>query len=378
MHERFIRLRRVEAVPSPAGLLPGEIIKRPLRARVSRGNGSYSSKGEFAVPKDTSEGFVQEYFEDTNLAENWQSGAFGESLDSPAKMYVREIGRRPLLTAVQEVDLAKRIERGNEASSRFEESPLETTKDLQAQISQGNEARVVLTESNLRLVVSVATRRYMNRGLPFLDLVQEGNIGLMRAVDRYEWRRGFRFSTYAYWWIRQAMSRAVADHSRIIRVPVHMNEFISGVIRAEAKLANELNREPTMRELADSMSTETDRIALAKRAILEPISLESPVGDNQDATVGDFIEDKDLPDLTESASLSLLEGQVGEVLDSLTAKEGKVIRLRFGVGGQGIMTLGDIGLLLGVSRERVRQIESTALKKLRHPSRANRLKSYIE
>jgi RNA polymerase primary sigma factor len=244
-------------------------------------------------------------------------------------------------------------------------------------IDRGNEARRRLIESNLRLVVSVA-RRYMNRGIALGDLIQEGNIGLMRAVEKFDYRRGFKFSTYATWWIRQAVSRALADHSRTIRVPVHMVETINRYVRLSATLQQDLGREPTVDEIAEAMEVPAERVREIVRILPQPISLESTVGDEQDAVLGDFVIDESLPEMDDAAAKVLLKGQVEGVLATLTPRERRVVELRFGLEGDKLYTLSEIGAELGVTRERIRQIETKALRKLRHPSRSRRLREFTD
>jgi len=305
-----------------------------------------------------------------------ESEAFSEALP----LYLQEIGRVPLLTGAAEVELAKAIEAGNEAKAALGDEQTRSTDEterLEDVADRGNLARRRLVESNLRLVVSVA-RRYMNRGIPLGDLIQEGNIGLMRAVEKFDYRRGFKFSTYATWWIRQAVSRALADHSRTIRVPVHMVETINKYVRMSSSLQQELGREPTVDEIAKAMETTPERIREIIRILPQPMSLESSVGDEQDATLADFVEDENLPDMDEVASRTMLRLQVEGVLETLSPRERRVVELRFGLEGDKLYTLSEIGQELGVTRERIRQIETKALRKLRHPSRSQRLRDYAD
>jgi len=275
------------------------------------------------------------------------------ALTDPVRMYLKEIGQIPLLTAEEEIKLAKSIERGDE------------------------KARKKLIQSNLRLVVSIA-KRYIGRGLSFLDLIQEGNQGLMRAVEKYDWRRGYKFSTYATWWIRQAVTRAIADQARTIRIPVHMVETINRIYRASRKLMQELDREPTAEEIADELGMTTARVREILKIAQSTTSLEKPVGDDGDSLLGDFIQDTSRPSPDESASRELLKENIKEVLDTLTEREAKVLKMRFGLDGYKPMTLEEVGKAFGVTRERVRQIECKALRKLKHPSRRKKLQDYLE
>jgi len=305
-----------------------------------------------------------------------ESEAFSEALP----LYLQEIGRVPLLTGAAEVELAKAIEAGNEAAVLLGDGQTRSEEELDRlrdAVAIGALARCRLVESNLRLVVSVA-RRYMNRGIPLGDLIQEGNIGLMRAVEKFDYRRGFKFSTYATWWIRQAVSRALADHSRTIRVPVHMVETINKYVRLSSSLQQELGREATVDEIAAAMEVTPDRVREIVRILPQPMSLESSVGEEQDATLADFVEDENAPDMDEAASRIMLRLQVEGVLSTLSPRERRVVELRFGLEGDKLYTLSEIGQELGVTRERIRQIETKALRKLRHPSRAKRLREFTE
>ena len=275
------------------------------------------------------------------------------SLDDPVRMYLKEIGRVPLLTAEQEKEYAKRIEAGDE------------------------EAKRLLAEANLRLVVSIA-KRYVGRGMLFLDLIQEGNLGLIKAVEKFDYRKGFKFSTYATWWIRQAITRAIADQARTIRIPVHMVETINKLIRVSRQLLQELGREPTPEEIAVEMDLPVERVREIMKIAQEPVSLETPIGEEEDSHLGDFIEDLDAPAPAEAASFIMLSEQLDEVLESLTPREQKVLRLRFGLDDGRTRTLEEVGKVFGVTRERIRQIEAKALRKLRHPSRSKKLKDFLE
>ncbi|WP_406678012.1 RNA polymerase sigma factor RpoD [Moorella sp. ACPs] len=275
------------------------------------------------------------------------------AIDDPVRMYLKEIGRVPLLTPEEEIELAKRMEQGDE------------------------EAKRRLAEANLRLVVSIA-KRYVGRGMLFLDLIQEGNLGLIKAVEKFDYRKGYKFSTYATWWIRQAITRAIADQARTIRIPVHMVETINKLIRVQRQLLQELGRDPTPEEIAREMDVPVERVREIMKIAQEPVSLETPIGEEEDSHLGDFIEDEDAQAPAEAASFMLLREQLEEVLDSLTPREKRVLRLRFGLDDGRARTLEEVGQEFGVTRERIRQIEAKALRKLRHPSRSKKLKDYLE
>ncbi len=293
------------------------------------------------------------------------------SLDDPVRMYLREIGRVPLLSAAEEVSLAKRMERGK----------IERQKPLALQslrsIYDGEEAQRRLTEANLRLVVSVA-KKYIGRGMSLLDLIQEGNIGLIRAVEKFDYTKGYKFSTYATWWIRQAITRAIADQARTIRIPVHMVETINRLIRTSRRLLQELGREPTADEIAEEMMISPEKVREIIKVSQEPVSLETPIGEEDDSHLGDFIEDHGALAPAEAASHQLLKEQVKDALNGLTQREQEVLRLRFGLDDGRSRTLEEVGKEFRVTRERIRQIEAKALRKLRHPSRSRRLKDYLD
>ncbi|MFC2287859.1 MAG: RNA polymerase sigma factor RpoD [Selenomonas sp.] len=277
----------------------------------------------------------------------------GISIDDPVRMYLKEIGRVPLLSADEEIALAKRMEAGDE------------------------KAQKELAEANLRLVVSIA-KRYVGRGMLFLDLIQEGNLGLIKAVEKFDYNKGYKFSTYATWWIRQAITRAIADQARTIRIPVHMVETINKLIRVSRQLLQQLGREPSPEEIAEAMEISVERVREIMKIAQEPVSLETPIGEEEDSHLGDFIEDQDAPAPAEAASFMLLKEQLEEVLDTLTEREERVLRLRFGLDDGRARTLEEVGQNFGVTRERIRQIEAKALRKLRHPSRSRKLKDFLD
>jgi len=298
----------------------------------------------------------------------------------PVRMYLKEIGRVSLLSAEEEVDLAKRIEAGLAASVMLREpAALDTRRRLELRrIERGGQyARRRLVESNLRLVVSIA-KRYLGRGLLFLDLIQEGNLGLIRAVEKFDYTKGYKFSTYATWWIRQAITRAIADQARTIRVPVHMVETINKLVRTQRELLQQLGREPTLEEVGAKLEMSPERVEEILAIAQEPISLESPVGEEEDSNLGDFIEDADAIVPLDAATFKLLREQLDGVLDTLTERERKVVELRFGMVDGQPRTLEEVGSAFGVTRERIRQIESKTLSKLRHPARSQQLRDYLD
>ncbi|MGK0551709.1 RNA polymerase sigma factor RpoD [Enterococcus faecalis] len=281
------------------------------------------------------------------------SAPTGVKINDPVRMYLKEIGRVQLLTAAEEVELALKIEEGDQ------------------------EAKQRLAEANLRLVVSIA-KRYVGRGMQFLDLIQEGNMGLMKAVEKFDYRKGFKFSTYATWWIRQAITRAIADQARTIRIPVHMVETINKLIRIQRQLLQDLGREPTPEEIGAEMDLPTEKVREILKIAQEPVSLETPIGEEDDSHLGDFIEDQEATSPAEHAAYELLKEQLEDVLDTLTDREENVLRLRFGLDDGRTRTLEEVGKVFGVTRERIRQIEAKALRKLRHPSRSKQLKDFLE
>ena len=277
----------------------------------------------------------------------------GVSIEDPVRMYLKEIGKVPLLSAEEEITLAKRMEEGDEAAKKR------------------------LAEANLRLVVSIA-KRYVGRGMLFLDLIQEGNLGLIKAVEKFDYRKGYKFSTYATWWIRQAITRAIADQARTIRIPVHMVETINKLIRVSRQLLQELGREPQPEEIAEEMGMSVERVREILKISQEPVSLETPIGEEEDSHLGDFIQDDNVPVPADAAAFTLLKEQLVEVLGTLTEREQKVLRLRFGLDDGRARTLEEVGKEFNVTRERIRQIEAKALRKLRHPSRSRKLKDYLD
>ena len=316
----------------------------------------------------------------------------GVSVEDPVRMYLKEIGKVPLLSAEEEINLAQRMEEGNVATekiqllkARMEEAEdeaekaeiQEEIKAMQKDIDLGSDAKKRLAEANLRLVVSIA-KRYVGRGMLFLDLIQEGNLGLIKAVEKFDYRKGYKFSTYATWWIRQAITRAIADQARTIRIPVHMVETINKLIRVSRQLLQELGREPSPEEIAAEMNMPVDRVREILKISQEPVSLETPIGEEEDSHLGDFIKDDNVPVPADAAAFTLLKEQLEEVLGTLTEREQKVLTLRFGLEDGRARTLEEVGKEFNVTRERIRQSEAKALRKLRHPSRSRKLKDYLE
>ena len=298
----------------------------------------------------------------------------------PVRMYLKEIGRVSLLTAQEEVSLAQRIEKGVFAEAKLEDRSKfndEQLRELRWEVIDGHRAKRHLVEANLRLVVSIA-KRYVGRGMAFLDLIQEGNLGLIRAVEKFDYAKGFKFSTYATWWIRQAITRAIADQARTIRIPVHMVETINKLARIQRQLLQDLGREPTAEEIAEQMEVTTEKVREIQKISQEPVSLETPIGEEEDSHLGDFIEDSDAVVPLEKASFRLLQEQLESVLHTLDERSREVIRLRFGLDDGQPRTLEEVGKKFGVTRERIRQIESKTLSKLRHPSRSQKLRDYLE
>ena len=315
----------------------------------------------------------------------------GVSIEDPVRMYLKEIGKVPLLSAEEEIELAKNMEAGAVAKEKIailksrEENATEEElaeikeeiKNLQKDLDAGDEAKKRLAEANLRLVVSIA-KRYVGRGMLFLDLIQEGNLGLIKAVEKFDYRKGYKFSTYATWWIRQAITRAIADQARTIRIPVHMVETINKLIRVSRQLLQELGREPSPEEIAAEMNLPVERVREILKISQEPVSLETPIGEEEDSHLGDFIQDDNVPVPADAAAFTILKEQLEEVLGTLTEREQKVLTLRFGLEDGRARTLEEVGKEFNVTRERIRQIEAKALRKLRHPSRSRKLKDYLE
>ena len=315
----------------------------------------------------------------------------GVSIEDPVRMYLKEIGKVPLLSAEEEIELAKNMEAGAVAKEKIailksrEENATEEElaeikeeiKNLQKDLDAGDEAKKRLAEANLRLVVSIA-KRYVGRGMLFLDLIQEGNLGLIKAVEKFDYRKGYKFSTYATWWIRQAITRAIADQARTIRIPVHMVETINKLIRVSRQLLQELGREPSPEEIAAEINMPVERVREILKISQEPVSLETPIGEEEDSHLGDFIQDDNVPVPADAAAFTLLKEQLEEVLGTLTEREQKVLTLRFGLEDGRARTLEEVGKEFNVTRERIRQIEAKALRKLRHPSRSRKLKDYLE
>ena len=316
----------------------------------------------------------------------------GVSVEDPVRMYLKEIGKVPLLSADEEIELAQKMEAGSVAvekipllKERLAETGDEQEKEeiqaeikaLQLDVDRGSDAKKRLAEANLRLVVSIA-KRYVGRGMLFLDLIQEGNLGLIKAVEKFDYRKGYKFSTYATWWIRQAITRAIADQARTIRIPVHMVETINKLIRVSRQLLQELGREPTPEEIAEEMKMPVERVREILKISQEPVSLETPIGEEEDSHLDDFIKDDNVPVPADAATFTLLKEQLEEVLGTLTEREQKVLTLRFGLEDGRARTLEEVGKEFNVTRERIRQIEAKALRKLRHPSRSRKLKDYLE
>ena len=325
---------------------------------------------------------IEEIPEEEVVDPNAMADSFGT--DDPVRMYLKEIGKVNLLTSEEEIALAQKMDAGNAAKEQLEELekageeiPEETRTELNKLIKEGEKAKQKLAEANLRLVVSIANR-YVGRGMQFLDLIQEGNLGLIKAVEKFDYTKGYKFSTYATWWIRQAITRAIADQARTIRIPVHMVETINKVIRVSRQLLQELGHDPTPEEIAAEMNMPAERVREILKIAQEPVSLETPIGEEEDSHLGDFIPDEDASEPAEAASFTLLKEQLVEVLSTLTPREEKVLKLRFGIEDGRTRTLEEVGKEFNVTRERIRQIEAKALRKLRHPSRSKKLRDFLD
>ncbi len=336
---------------------------------------------ELAEDGEPAPGEMEELTEEEIVDPAAMMDAFGS--DDPVRMYLKEIGKVNLLTSDEEVELAQAMGAGNEARSQLEELeqageevPAEVREELEKIIKKGETAKQRLAEANLRLVVSIA-KRYVGRGMQFLDLIQEGNLGLIKAVEKFDYVKGFKFSTYATWWIRQAITRAIADQARTIRIPVHMVETINKVIRVSRQLLQELGHDPSPEEIAKDMGMPVDKVREILKIAQEPVSLETPIGEEEDSHLGDFIPDEDASEPAEAASFTLLKEQLVAVLGTLTPREEKVLKLRFGLEDGRTRTLEEVGKEFNVTRERIRQIEAKALRKLRHPSRSKKLKDFL-
>ena len=318
-----------------------------------------------------------------NVRKRSADGSVTMLTGDPVRMYLKEIGKVPLLTAAEEIDLAMKIEAGVEATEKLEADDageIELDRRERRRLGRieqmGLDAKQQLIEANLRLVVSIA-KRYVGRGMLFLDLIQEGNLGLIRAVEKFDYKKGFKFSTYATWWIRQAITRAIADQARTIRIPVHMVETINKVIRVSRQLLQELGHDPTPEEISEEMNMPVDKVREILKIAQEPVSLETPIGEEEDSHLGDFIPDEGASEPSEAASFTLLKEQLVDVLSTLTPREEKVLKLRFGIEDGRTRTLEEVGKEFNVTRERIRQIEARALRKLRHPSRSKKLKDFL-
>jgi RNA polymerase primary sigma factor len=382
------RKKGATAVAEPVPVTLEELKKKLITRGKSQGSLTYEEiSSTFDVLDEVSPEQLDEFFEEITAAgielvdeqkdekpeaereeEAEETITDGLSLDDPVRMYLKEIGRVPLLSMEQEKSLAMRIEAGE----------LEARRDGAGDsriVDNGEEAKRQLTEANLRLVVSIA-KKYVGRGMLFLDLIQEGNLGLIRAVEKFDYRKGYKFSTYATWWIRQAITRALADQARTIRIPVHMVETINRLIKVSRQLLQELGREPSVEEIAEAMALTPEKVREVMKISQEPISLETPIGEEEDSHLGDFIEDQEAVAPAEAASVMLLKEKMQDVLQNLTERERKVLVLRFGLEDGHQRTLEEVGQEFGVTRERIRQIEAKALRKLRHPSRGKALKDY--
>ena len=329
---------------------------------------------------DTSKDAEEDFQSDALARKEDELAARSAGTGDPVKMYLKSIGRVPLLTAIEEVDLSKKVEAGLFAAEKLateKRVSASLRRDLEQIIREGAAAKDKLVEANLRLVVSIA-KRYVGRGMLFLDVIQEGNLGLIRAVEKFDYTKGYKFSTYATWWIRQAITRAIADQARTIRIPVHMVETINKVVRVQRQLLQDLGREPTMEEIGKEVDLPPEKVEEVLKIAQDPVSLETPIGEEGDSHLGDFIEDSDAVVPVDAASFIMMQEQLESVLHSLTDREKKVVQLRFGLTDGHPRTLEEVGREFGVTRERIRQIESKTLSKLRHPSRSQKLRDYLE
>jgi RNA polymerase primary sigma factor len=329
---------------------------------------------------DTSKDADDEFGSDKLARKEDELAARSAGTGDPVKMYLKSIGRVPLLTAIEEVDLSKKVEAGLFAAEKLateKKTSPSMRRDLEVIVREGAAAKDKLVEANLRLVVSIA-KRYVGRGMLFLDVIQEGNLGLIRAVEKFDYTKGYKFSTYATWWIRQAITRAIADQARTIRIPVHMVETINKVVRVQRQLLQDLGREPTMEEIGKEVDLPPEKVEEVLKIAQDPVSLETPIGEEGDSHLGDFIEDSDAVVPVDAASFIMMQEQLESVLHSLTDREKKVVQLRFGLTDGHPRTLEEVGREFGVTRERIRQIESKTLSKLRHPSRSQKLRDYLE
>ena len=354
-----------------------------------------SDDGAEEILEDIGDEVIEDEGEEIDLSAIDLTIPEGVSLEDPVRMYLKEIGKVPLLSAEDEIELAKRMEAGNRVREDIEQIKKKNEKATSADREKNNakikaiaaenaeilarseEAKKRLSEANLRLVVSIA-KRYVGRGMMFLDLIQEGNLGLIKAVEKFDYRKGYKFSTYATWWIRQAITRAIADQARTIRIPVHMVETINKLIRVQRQLLQELGREPTPEEVAKEMKMPIERVAEIQKISQEPVSLETPIGEEEDSHLGDFIQDDNVPVPADAAAFTLLREELLKVLSTLTDREQKVLRLRFGLDDGRTRTLEEVGKEFSVTRERIRQIEAKALRKLRHPSRSKKLRDFLD
>jgi RNA polymerase primary sigma factor len=373
-------LKREDERRHSRGEPPSSTVTDAVDAAVERSRGPATRPGAAASPDPEEPLSIPVPTVRRSRARAERPSGLGEGSFDPVRMYLKEIGKVPLLTAAQEVSLAKRIEAGLDAVDRVEqEQELSDSQraSLRAVVRDGELAKRQLTEANLRLVVSIA-KRYVGRGMALLDLIQEGNLGLIRAVEKFDYTKGFKFSTYATWWIRQAITRAIADQARTIRIPVHMVETMNKVMRVQRQLLQELGREPTVEEIASKVELTPDRVREIQRLGQEPVSLETPVGDDDDSFLGDFVEDPNATAPATAAARALLTEAIEEALEELNDRERQVVRLRFGLDDGQVRTLEEVGKEFGVTRERIRQIESKTLAKLRHPTRSQRLRDYLE